>query len=461
MTWDFAEANPFSKSSGNWLFMIRGIARVLDMSAASSAAFGRQANAELSIINGDAVCTDPPYYDNIGYADLADFFYVWLRRSLAATFPDVTATMLTPKAEELVANPFLHGSKEKAEEHFERGFVRTFTRIREKQAVGIPITVFYAFKQSESDGAGRASTGWETMLQALIEAGLSVTATWPMRTERSGRSRDIGSNALASSIVLACRPRPEDAEATTRRGFIAALKDSLPGSLRELQQGSVAPVDLAQAAIGPGMAVFTRYSRVVEADGSEMSVRTALALINQVLDETLSEQEGDFDTDTRFCLKWFQQYQWGEGDSGTADVLARATNTSTEGLQRGGVFRAVAGKARLIAPEDLFENWDPLTDVRTSVWEVTLHLAKAVSQQGADAAAKLMAAAGQRVDLDTVKELAYLLYSICERRGWTASALLFNGLGTSWIDLDAAARSAALKPATSQGTFNFEAGDAS
>lgn len=280
-----------------------------------------------------------------------------------------------------------------------------------------------------------------------------------MRTERPDRSVGLGTNALASSIVLACRARPHAAEATTRRGFIAALKESLPGALRELQQGSVAPVDLAQAAIGPGMAVFTRYARVVEADGSEMSVRTALALINQVLDETLSEQEGDFDSDTRFCLKWFQQYQWGEAESGTADVLARATNTSTEGLQRGGVFRAVAGRARLIPPEDLRGNWDPLADVRTSVWEVTLHLAKAVSERGADAAAALMATAGQRVDLDVVKELAYLLYSICERRGWTSSALLFNGLGTSWIDLDAAARSATLKPASVQGTFDYETGN--
>lgn len=460
MTWDYAEGQPFTTSTGSVSESVRRVADVVDRAAAQPPGFVAQTDASSNDLEaGLCVSTDPPYYDNIGYADLADFFYIWLRRSLASTFPEVTATMLTPKAEELVANPFLHGGREKAEEHFERGFVRTFTRIREKHAADLPITVFYAFKQSESDEAGTASTGWETMLQGLIEAGLTITATWPIRTERSGRSRDIGSNALASSIVLACRPRPESAEATTRRGFIAALKGSLPGALRELQQGSVAPVDLAQAAIGPGMAVYSRYSRVVEADGSEMSVRTALALINQVLDETLSEQEGDFDADTRFCLKWFSQYQWNEADSGTADVLARATNTSTEGLQRGGVFRAVAGKARLIAPEDLRENWDPSTDLRTSVWEVTLHLAKAVSERGADAAAALMATAGQRVDLDVVKELAYLLYSICERRGWTSSALLFNGLGTSWIDLDAAARSAALKPASVQGTFDYDTGN--
>jgi putative DNA methylase len=356
----------------------------------------------------------------------------------------------------LIANPFLHGGKARAEKHFERGFVRTFTRIREMQAPGIPITMFYAFKQAESDDAGTASTGWETMLQGLIEAGLSVTATWPVRTERVGRARDIGSNALASSIVLACRPRPEAAEATTRRGFITALKDQLPRALRELQQGSVAPVDLAQAAIGPGMAVFTRYSRVVEADGAEMTVRTALALINQVLDETLSEQEGDFDSDTRFCVKWFGQYAWDETDSGTADVLARATNTSIEGLQRGGVFRAVASKARLLGPEDLSDSWDPLTDVRTSVWEVTVHLAKAVTERGSQVASALMGAAGQRVDLDAVKELAYLLYNICERKGWTASALLFNGLGTSWSDLESTARSTVGRPTAVADTFSFD-----
>ena len=457
MVWDYAEGNPFNNSSGNLAESALWVSRVLDRLPSAYQGTARQANAEVAIANGEVVSTDPPYYDNIGYADLSDFFYVWLRRSLGSIYPDVTGTMLTPKAEELVATPYrFGGSKAKADEHFERGFVRTFTRIREKQAAGIPITVFYAFKQAESDDAGTSSTGWETMLNGLIEAGLMVTATWPMRTELSNRMIGSGTNALASSIVLACRPRPEAAEVTTRRGFLAALKDALPRALRELQQGSVAPVDLAQAAIGPGMAVFTRYSRVVEADGSDMNVRTALALINQVLDETLSEQEGDFDSDTRFCVKWFGQYAWDETDSGTADVLARATNTSIEGLQRGGVFRAVAGKARLLSPEDLSDSWDPLTDVRTSVWEVTVHLAKAVTERGSEAASALMGAAGQRVNLDAVKELAYLLYNICERKGWTTSALLFNGLGTSWGDLDAAARASAGKLKPVADTLNFD-----
>jgi len=365
--------------------------------------------------------------------------------------------MLTPKSEELVATPYrFGGSKKKAEEHFERGFVRTFTRIREHQATNIPVTVFYAFKQAESDDSGTASTGWETMLNGLIEAGLMVTATWPMRTEMGNRMIGSGTNALASSIVLACRPQPTTAETTNLRGLIAALKAELPEALRKLQQGSVAPVDLAQAAIGPGMAVFTRYARVIEADGGDMTVRTALALINQVLDESLSEQEGDFDVDTRFCIKWFSQYAWDESDSGTADTLARATNTSLTGLQRGGVFRAVAGRARLTAPEDLLESWDPLTDDLTSVWEVALHIAKALSEKGIEPAAALMAMAGQRVDLDTVKELAYLLYSICERRGWTKSAILFNALGTSWSDVDSAVRAQASAPASVQGSLSFD-----
>ena len=457
MTWDFAEGNPFSRSTGNFQDNVKFVANVIELLTPLCAGHACQASAEDAVDALRVVATDPPYYDNIGYADLSDFFYVWLRRSIGRFYPDLTATVLTPKADELVATPYrFGGSKAKAEEHFERGFVRTFTRIREHHAPDIPLTIFYAFKQAESDTEGTASTGWETMLNGLMEAGLTVTATWPMRTELSNRMVGRDTNALASSVVLACRPRPEHAEATTRRGFLAALKDRLPGALRELQQGSIAPVDLAQAAIGPGMAVFTAYNKVVEADGSAMSVRTALALINQVLDETLSEQEGDFDADTRFCVKWFGQYEWSDAESGTADTLSRATNTSVDGLQRGGIFRAVAGRARLIPPAQLPGAWDPLLDDRTSVWEATLYLAKTLAEQGAPATATLMATVGQRVNLDACKELAYLLYNVCERRGWTQSALLFNGLGTSWSDLDAAARRTATSgPRPAQGSFTF------
>jgi putative DNA methylase len=459
MMWDFAEANPFSSGGGGLAMMMDKIERTIHaLPANGGPAQVIQADAaSREYMPGAAINTDPPYYDNIGYADLSDFFYVWLRRSLGSTFSDVTATVLTPKADELIATPYrFGGSKKKAEEHFERGFVRTFTRIRNEHTSNAPVVVYYAFKQSESEESGTASTGWETMLNGLIEAGLMVTATWPMRTESPGRSIGQGTNALASSIVLACRPRPGMAEATNRRGFIAALKGELPEASRRLQQGSIAPVDLAQAAIGPGMAVFTRYAQVLEADGSLMTVRTALALINQVLDETLSEQEGDFDADTRFCVAWFSEFAWNKGKFGRADDLARAKNTSVAGLERGGVFRATKGDAWLVAPEDLRDEWDPLSDDRTSVWEAALHIAKALSGQGNEAAASLMAAAGQRVDLDTVKELSYLLYSVCERRGWTQSAILFNALGTTWSDLDTAARQRAANPSATQSAFTFD-----
>lgn len=460
MTWDYAEGNPFARSRGSLTIMLGAIGRVIDKLPANKVGHSTQEDAASLTNAGHVVTTDPPYYDNIGYADLADFFYVWLRRSLSEVYPDLFSTMLTPKAEELVAMPHrFSGSQAKADEHFETGFVRTFTRIRASHPVDVPVTIFYAFKQTESDDGGVASTGWETMLNGLMEAGLVITATWPMRTERSGRSVGVGTNALASSIVLACRPRIDTADATTRRGFIQSLRAELPQALKELQQGSLAPVDLAQAAIGPGMAVFTRYRSVVEADGSAMTVRTALALINQVLDEVLSEQEGDFDADTRFCVKWFSQYGWEEAMSGTADTLSRATNTSVAGLERGGVFRARAGRARLIAPEEFSVAWDPLIDERVSVWEAVVRLGHVLADRGGEEATRLLGLAGQRVDLDTAKELAYLLYSVCEKRGWTQSALLFNGLGTSWSDLAKAAHST-VTPVPTQGVIGLDSNPA-
>ncbi len=442
MVWDYVEINPLSKAVGNYLNHIQWVEASLLGTGWHPPGSVTQASAEM-VTTAGVVCTDPPYYDNIGYADLSDFFYVWLRASLQDVHPDLLSTMQTPKFDELVATPYrFGGSKEKAEEHFETGFLRTFTRICEGHPRDVPVTVFYAFKQAEEDDSGTASTGWETMLNGLIEAGLMVTATWPMRTERAGRSIGVGSNALASSIVLACRPREATARAATRRGFLQALKEELPVALREMQQGSLAPVDLAQAAIGPGMAVFTRYRSVVEADGSSMTVRTALSLINHALDEVLSEQEGDFSADTRFCLKWFSQFGWDEQAYGVAESLSKAVATSVDGLSRGGIFWARAGKARLVRLEELAELWDPLTNERISEWEVVVRLAKALDEQGVEEAARLMALAGQRVDLDTTKELAYLLYSICEKRAWTSSAALFNGLGTSWSDLASARASA-------------------
>ena len=458
MVWDFAEANLMSHSSGGFDTVLAWIPEVIDGLTAAAHGFSSQSDASTREYSNILVSTDPPYYDNIGYANLSDYFYGWLRISLGSFLPQLFGTVQTPKADELVADPYRHGGKQEASEFFEQGFRDVFSRIRQSTPDSFPITVFYAFKQSETDESGTASTGWQTLLQGMLSAGWEVTATWPVRTELANRVLAGDSNALASSIVLAMRPRPDSAEALNRRSFIAALKSELPSALRRLQEGSIAPVDLAQAAIGPGMAVFSRYSRVVEADGSEMTVRTALALINQALDEVLNEQEGDFDSETRFCIRWFSEFEWNEAPFGRADDLSKSTNTSVTALERGGVFRAAAGKARLCSPTDMSADWDPALDKDVSVWEVAVRVANALQTDGSERASEWMAAASSKVDMDAVKELSYLLYSICERKGWTESALLFNGLGTSWSDLSAAAR--APRPAVvEQGIFDLDSED--
>jgi putative DNA methylase len=464
MIWDYPEINPLTDIGGTWIGSVRVVADAIDGipadSAASSARVRQGDAATLRMPENGVVLTDPPYYDNVGYADLSDFFYIWLRRSLRDVFPELMATVLTPKADELVADPFRRGGREQAERFFEDGFEKVFARIRSGSATDYPLAMFYAFKQAEVDKAGglQASTGWENLLAAMLTAGWAVTGTWPIRTERSGRTRAIDSNALASSIVLACRPRLVGAEVTDRRGLIAALREELPGALRRLQQGAVAPVDLPQAAIGPGMAVFSRYARVNEPDGSAMRVRPALALINQVLDEVLSQQEGDFSADTRWCLEWFKTYGFEPGPFGVAETFSKAKNTSIAGLERAGVLTSRAGKVQLRSVRNLPADYDPGDDDRVSEWEVVIHLAKQLSEQGGDAAARLMATARSVVDVDAVRELAYLLFSIAEKRGWAETALLFNGLGTSWSDLAEESRKAALsRPAPVQDQLGFDA----
>jgi putative DNA methylase len=459
MTWDFAETNPFSSSSGSWELMVRGIGRVLDGQDPRGHGHAVQSNAMVRKYKNCVVSTDPPYYDNIIYSDLSDFFYVWLRRSLRTFYPELTGTMLTPKTEELVATPYrFKGDKKAADRYFEDGLASVFERIRLGHHLEVPMTVYYAFKQTESHGeADTTSTGWETMLEGLLRAGFAITATWPIRTERTGRSVDIGTNALASSIVLACRSREADAGVTDRRGLIAALREELPEALRTLQQGSIAPVDLSQAAIGPGIAVFSRFARVNEPDGSAMRVRTALALINQVLDEVLSEQEGDFGRDTRWCLEWFKSYGFDDGPFGSAETLSKAKNTSIHGLEGAGVLRSRAGKVRLLSVDDLPEGYDPAADDRVSEWEITLHLAKRLHEHGGEEAARLMLAARAAVDLDAVRELAYLLFSIAEKRGWGEISRLFNGLGTSWSDLAETSRKPGLASVNVQGQLGYEA----
>ena len=461
MVWEFAEGCPFTEGPPSYTWSISWVSRVLDSLRGDVPGNARQADAAHTKM-GELVATDPPYYDNIGYSGLSDYFYVWLRKSLRKVYPDLLSTMLTPKDDELVADPYRHGSKENAESFFEHGFSNVFERIRANTPAGYPITVFYAFKQSETDSdGGQASTGWETLLEGMLNAGWTVTATWPIRTELSNRAGALGANALAASIALACRPRPTDAGFTDRRGLIGALREEFPDALRKLEQGKVAPVDLRQAAIGPGMAVFSRYARVNEPDGTPMRVRAALSLINQVLDEKLSQLEGNVSSDTRFCVQWFKQHQFDEGLYGTAETLSKGIDTSITGLERGGVLISRAGKVKLRSVREIPDLYDPGTDDRISEWEICLHLAKRLQDQGADGAARLMAAVRgvPGIDLDDVKELAYLLYSIAEKKGWAETALLFNNLGTLWTDLEDTARKAGTSgPADSQGEFTLEFG---
>jgi len=456
MVWDYAEGNPLSDSSGGWAVLVEGAQRAFD-SPAFSFGDGRPGEArQLDILNlqpnpgQGLVSTDPPYYDNIGYADVSDFFYVWLRRSLAAVYPDLFATMLTPKSSELIATPYRHDAdKGKARQFFEKGFERAFSNLCHISDPSYPMTVFYAFKQAEQETEGVASTGWETMLSGLLRAGLAVTATWPLRTESGNRMNSQDANALASSIVLACRPRSETAGITDRRGFLAALHAELPKALRELQQGNIAPVDLAQAAIGPGMAVFSRYAKVVEPTGETMPVRSALTLINQVLDEVLAEQEGEFDADTRFAIKWFEQYGFDEAGYDPAEGLARATNVSVKGLEEAGILIARAGRVRLLRRAELAADWDPTTDERMPVWEVTQQLVKALWDNGSESgAADLVRRLGGLGE--SARDLAYRLYAICERRGWAEDALGFNALVTSWPEI--------LRRAASPGSVQPELG---
>ncbi|MDZ4166044.1 MAG: DUF1156 domain-containing protein [Smithellaceae bacterium] len=439
MIWDFAEGNPLGDSSGAWVVFVDGIAKAFAKTfehvPAKAIGSAQQADAgRQEVSNAKVVSTDPPYYDNVGYADLSDFFYVWLRRSQKSVFPDLFATLAVPKAEELVATPYRHGSKEKAEVFFLDGMTQAMHRLAEQAHPAFPVTIYYAFKQSESDSAdGTASTGWETFLDAVIRADFAVTGTWPIRTENDSRLRGQTSNALASSIILVCCKRAAEAPTATRREFVAALKAELPIALVHLQRGNIAPVDLAQAAIGPGMAIYTRYSQVLDAEGKPLTVREALALINQTLDEALAEQEGDFDTDSRFAVAWFDQSGFAEGDFGVADVLARAKNTSVAGMVEAGILASSHGKVRLLRPNELPPDWDPTTDKRLTAWEGVHQLIRALESGGEGAAAVLVAKLGAKAEI--ARELAYRLYTLCERKKRAAEALSYNGLVLSWPEI--------------------------
>ena len=435
MVWDYAESNLFCNSSGSYANLFERQLKALETLGNSQSGTAHQVDVNRQSISADKlVSTDPPYYDNIGYADLSDFFYVWLRRSLRSVFPDLFATLAVPKAEELVATAYRHGSKEKAEAFFLNGMTLAVQRLVEQAHPGFPVTIYYAFKQSETQGdAGTVSTGWETFLDAVIKAGFAITGTWPMRTEKQGRVIGNNTNALASSIVLVCRQRHAAAPLATRRDFVTALKAELPTALTHLQRGNIAPVDLAQAAIGPGMAIYTRYAKVLDTQGKPLPVRDALALINQTLDEVLAKQEGDFDADTRWALAWFEQSGFDDGDYGVAETLSKAKNTSVGGLVEAGILASKGGKVRLLKPDELPGDWNPATDSRLTAWETVHHLVRTLESGGEIAAAELTSALGATAE--TARELCYRLYTLCERKKRAAEALSYNGLVQSWPEI--------------------------
>jgi len=452
MSWDFCEASPLF---GGLSFeaLVDGIARAIEVlpSSKPGKAFMHDCASELQFDAPRIFSTDPPYYDNVPYSDLSDFFYVWLRRALRPIFPDLFSTLKTPKTDELVAFAYRHNGKNGAEVFFLKGMTQAMSRLAEQAHPAFPVTIYYAFKQSDTDGNdATSSTGWETFLGAVIQAGFNIDGTWPVRTERAARARGIDSNALASSIILVCRKRTLDAPTISRREFIRELNGVLPEALDEMTKGSgderspVAPVDLSQAIIGPGMAVFSKYAAVLEADGSPMSVRTALQLINRFL------AEDDFDADTQFCLHWFEQHGWTENAFGEADVLARSKSTSVEGMKEAGILQSGGGKVRLLKWAEYPTDWDPSSDTRTPVWEALHQLIRALKQGGDSASGALLAALGGKAE--AIRQLAYRLYTLCERLGQAEDARAYNDLITSWSGIESAANSVP-KPADPQGTL--------
>lgn len=436
MSWDFAEANPFAKSSGDISTCANAISNFLEYSTPFSDGFAKQCTAQSALADNQyyVVSTDPPYYDNIAYADLSDFFYVLIRNPLKNIFPELFATLAVPKDEELVATPYRHGGKEKAEQFFLAGMTEAMTRLSQQSHPAFPVTIYYAFKQSEQDDEnGATNTGWDTFLEAVIQAGFEITGTWPMRTEGASRMIAMGTNALASSIILVCRKRLGTPTTITRREFITILKEELPAALALLQAGNIAPVDLAQAAIGPGMAVYTRFAKVLDAGGNVLSVRSALSLINLTLDEALAEQEGDFDADSRWALSWFDQNGFSQGEYGVAEQLSVARNTSVEGLVADGIVSSRAGKVRLLLPSELNPKWDPLTDSRLTAWEIVHQLIRNLELHGEAEAAKLVSKLGGHAEI--ARELCYRLFALCEKKKRPAEAMSYNGLVQSWPEI--------------------------
>jgi putative DNA methylase len=450
MTWDFAECNPFSGSTGNWMAMVEWVRKAIEHLPAlpGGVTMQRDARARVAESVGAVISSDPPYYDNISYADLSDFFFVWLRKNLKDVWPDECSTLLTPKADELIANRYRAGSKAAAEKHFESGMAEFMAKVAVSQHPDVPATIYYAYKATETKEGAVRSTGWDTFLQAVVDAGMHVTATWPLRTEKPGRMIEIGTNALASSIVLSCRPRPAAAPMASRGEFVAALRAELPDAVKVLQSGNIAPVDLPQSTMGPGIGVFSRYSKVVESDGSTMKVSAALAIIDDVLSGVLDGEESEMDRQSRFALSWYSQYGYTASSYGGAEGLATAKNTSVSGVCEAGIGETRDGKFRLLERGQLNPNWSPTTDDTLTVWEAVQYLIAALDRSESEAAHLLhqLGGFGERA-----RVLAYLLHKKASDKGWAAEANNYNALIVAWPTL----RSTSVTPDAGQQTFGY------
>lgn len=436
MTWDFAEGNPFSSASGNFLNNIEWVVKTIEKFSPSAIGFEIQHDAQsLDFTPDSVISTDPPYYDNIGYADLSDFFFCWMKPVVAPIYPSLFGVLATPKSEELVASPYRHGGKDAAEAFFLEGMGKAIANMAKQSSAAFPTTIYYAFKQSEIAQEGVSSTGWATFLQAVVEAGYAVVGTWPMRTEMANRMIASGTNALANSVVLVCRKKEASAEIISRAEFIRALKRELPPAIAELQAANIAPADMPQSAIGPGMGVYSRYKAVLEADDSPMTVKAALQLINRELDEFLNDIQGEFDPDTRFAITWFEQNGTDAGEYGTANNIATARGISVESVKHAGIVESAAGKVRILKRDELLEDWDPATDPHLTVWECCQYLIRKLETEGEHDAAILLKKIGPD-KADAVKDLAYCLYDICSnKRKDSKEATSYNALIAVWTEL--------------------------
>lgn len=447
MTWDFGEANPFSNSGGNFTGNLVFVAKALESQFPAGPGEINMLDVSRNKlpIQSALISTDPPYYDNIGYADLSDYFYIWLRRSLGGAWPDLFRRLTTPKDAELVATPYRHGSREKAEAFFMRGMGEALAAMRDAATENVPLSIYYAFKQSEAAQDGITSPGWASFLQAVTDSGLGVDGTWPVRTERGARSVAIDTNALASSIVLVCRKRAENAPIATRAEFVRALRRELPEAVAAIRRAGVGPVDMQQSIIGPGMGVFTRYARVLEDDDSPMIVRNALSLINRVWDEIENEAAEVLDAPTQVALAWFTAYGFDARPAGDLITLANAKDVPTAALFAAGVFHDGRGKAALLPREQLPPDWTPTGDKTATAWECVQHTIRVLNAEdgGGEAAAVLVAAMGPLAE--PARALAYRLFQIATERGWAAEALAYNALAEEWPRLEAMAPAVAAR----------------